>query len=99
MSPGGLRSVILISINANVVFGCKLDIQTLYVIVFGCLLPLNIKISRLSKETNKHSGEKSCVSFTPNLVAFTVLKKPINLKSPIALKRNIIAIIKLPYQK
>jgi hypothetical protein len=39
------------------------------------------------------------VSFIPNLVDFTDLKKPINLKSPIALRKNIIAIARVPYMK
>lgn len=34
-----------------------------------------------------------------NLVWFIVLKKPTNLKSPIALKKKIIAITKTPYRK
>ncbi len=50
----------------------------------------------LSNDTNKHNGEKIWVSFIANFVDFIVLKKPINLKSPSALKKNMIAISKAP---
>ena len=53
----------------------------------------------LSKEIKRHRGEKICVSFIANLVDFTVLKKPTNLKFPIAHKANKIAIPKEPYRK
>ncbi len=56
-------------------------------------------MNKLSKAINRHRGEKICVSFIPNLVLVTVLKKPINLKSPMARKKNITAIIKAPYRK
>ena len=56
-------------------------------------------MKELSKAINRHRGENISVSFTPNFVLVTVLKKPINLKSPIARKKNITAIIKAPYRK
>ena len=56
-------------------------------------------MSKLSNAINTHKGENICVSFTPNFVLVTVLKRPINLKSPIARKKNITAIIKAPYRK
>jgi len=57
------------------------------------------KIDKLSKAINRYNGEKITVSFIANFVLFIVLKKPTNLKSPIALKRNINAVAKTPYLK
>ncbi|MEJ7913043.1 MAG: hypothetical protein WKF70_07805 [Chitinophagaceae bacterium] len=56
-------------------------------------------MSTLSNEINRHAGEKILVSLIPNLVNFTVLKNPKKRKSPMALNKNIRAILKLPYLK
>jgi hypothetical protein len=45
---------------------------------------------------NKQRGENNFVSSLPNDVFFTLLKKPMYLNSPIALKRKIAGIIQLP---
>ena len=60
---------------------------------------VRIKIAMLISAINMHSGEKNLVSFIANLVRVTFLKTPKNLKSPIALKKKIIAINKVPYRK
>jgi len=59
----------------------------------------NLNINRQRIEINRHSGENRFVSFNANLVALTVLKNPINLKSPIALNKKSSPIAKIPYRK
>ncbi len=58
-----------------------------------------MNINKLTSAIHTQSGEKISVSFVANLVYFIVLKKPINLKSPIARRNKIIEMSKAPYLK